>query len=180
MKKYEIHARMKSNINEHLVTLHMLTVELNLKRVLELGTETGQSTIALLEAVKEIGGRMWSIDFHPCLKAKETIEHYGLSQYWTFIQDNTLKVDWKEPIDHLFIDTLHTKDHLTKELNKFEPFVTDGGIITMHDTDGREHFPGMMEAIKAFLKRREDLRFYNYLNCGGLGIIFKGNRKDGK
>lgn len=43
-----------TDIHEHLQTLYMLTVELNLKNILELGTRTGESTIALLSAAKTL------------------------------------------------------------------------------------------------------------------------------
>ena len=58
-----------TDIHEHLTTLYMLTVQMNLKKVLELGTYRGYSTIALLQAAKEINGRLTSID----LAEKEVI-----------------------------------------------------------------------------------------------------------
>lgn len=177
MKKYEVLAKARTDIREHLVTLHMLTVELGLKRVLELGVGPGQSTVALLEAAKEIGGRVWSIDNGPCLRVRKMIEDYGLTPYWTFIMAEDLNVDWKEPVDHLFIDTCHLYPHVIAELRKFEPFVVDGGIITMHDTDGGDFWPGVPKAINEYMRGRKDLRFYNYRNCGGLGVIFKGRKR---
>lgn len=42
----ELHAIKVTEMNEHLITMHMLTVEFDLKIVLELGTQLGESTIA--------------------------------------------------------------------------------------------------------------------------------------
>ena len=60
-----------TDIHEHLNTLYMLTVELNLKTILELGTRTGESTVAFLQAAKEIGGNVTSMDIDPCNDAKK-------------------------------------------------------------------------------------------------------------
>jgi len=61
-----------TDIHEHLCTLYMLTIELKLTNVLELGTRSGESTVAFLQASKEIGGNLTSIDLDPCLEAKKT------------------------------------------------------------------------------------------------------------
>jgi len=159
-----------TDIHEHLATLFMLTVELNLKTIVELGTGPGESTIALLYAAKQIGGKVNSIDTDPCLEAKEKIKALGLQEYWTFIQGDDLKVEWNKPIDHLFIDTSHTFNQTIRELEKYEPYVNYGGIITIHDIVG---YPEVLQAINSYIKDRTDLRLYKYFNNWGLGIIFK-------
>jgi len=44
-----------NDMHEHLTTLYMLTVQLGLQTVVELGTDGGDSTVALLFAVRETG-----------------------------------------------------------------------------------------------------------------------------
>jgi predicted O-methyltransferase YrrM len=164
--------RMATNtdIHEHLATLYFFTTELNLKNVVELGTRDGESTIALLLACKKIGGRLTSIDIDPCLTAKQRIESYGLTSYWSFMQANVAKVDWHDSIDHLFVDTSHTYEQTLLELNKFEPYVTPGGVITLHDI---VTYPSVLQAINDYVSERSDLGFYQYFNCHGLGVIRK-------
>lgn len=159
-----------TSMHEHLTTLYMLTIELDLKNVLELGTQHGESTIALLQAVKEIGGRLTSIDINPCLGAEKLVSELHLDKYWTFIQSDDLKVEWGDMIDHLFIDTAHTYEHVLAELTKYEPFVRPGGLITMHDII---HDPPVLAAITKYIENRSDLKLYKYFNCMGLGIIRK-------
>jgi len=159
-----------TDIHEHLATLFMLTAELKLKTIVELGTAQGESTIALLYAAKQIGGKVYSIDIDPCLEAKERIKALGLQEYWTFIQEDDLKVEWNKPIDHLFTDTSHTFNQTIRELEKYEPYVNYGGIITLHDIVG---YPEVLQAINSYIKDRTDLRLYKYFNNWGLGIIFK-------
>lgn len=159
-----------TDIHEHLQTLHMLTIELDLKRILELGTRTGESTIAFLLAAKEINGNVTSVDIDPCLEAKKKIKKFGLDQKWEFIQYDDLKLEWKMEIDHLFIDTSHTYHHTLGELKKYEPYVRKGGIITLHDIMS---CPPVLDAINDFLKENNNFRLYKFLNNNGLGILKK-------
>ena len=67
-----------TDIHEHLQTLYMLTIELNLKNTLELGTRTGESTVSLLLAAKEVNGKVTSIDIDSCNDAKEKVKKWAL------------------------------------------------------------------------------------------------------
>ena len=170
----EEHMTGVTDIHEHLATLHMFTVEHDFRGVLELGTSMGESTIALLLAVRRIGGHVTSIDMNPCLEARQAVERLGLSVNWTFKQGDDLQVEWREPIDLLLIDTSHKYEHTLKELEKFEPHVREGGMILMHDIVS---FPEVNNAMTQYVKGRNDLRPYRYLNNNGLGIIFKGGSR---
>ena len=159
-----------TDISDHLCTLYMLTVEFDLKKILELGIRTGESTIALLQAAHEINGEVTSIDIDSCSYAKNMISDLNLSEKWSFIQNNDLDVEWNQVIDHLFIDTSHTYDQTIAELKKYEPFVKSGGIITLHDIVGE---PDVLIAINEYIQNREDIKFYKYFHNFGLGILKK-------
>jgi predicted O-methyltransferase YrrM len=163
-----------TDIHEHLTTLHLLTVEFNLKNILELGTRSGESTVSLVEAAKKINGTVTSIDINSCPETETVIKKLNLENYWSFIKSNDLNVEWNEPIDHLFIDALHTYDQVTNELKKYEPFVTPGGWITFHDII---YCPPVLDAINDYIKNRTDLTFYKYFNCNGLGLLRKSKVK---
>lgn len=174
-----------SSIHEHLNTLYMLTVEFDLKNILELGTQYGNSTIALLDAAKEINGKVTTVDIDPCKHARAKIKELKLDHLCNFIQSDDTEIDWSEPIDHLFIDSNHSYDHVTKQLKKYEPYVRKGGLITLHDIVMQEFDSegnpiekttqknSVMKAIIDFIGKRDDLKFYKYFNCNGLGIIRK-------
>ena len=159
-----------TDISEHLTTLSLLTRALRLKTVLELGTREGYSTIAFLEAAKEIGGTVTSVDIEPCPKAHERVAAMGLQDYWTFIESDDLAIAWDRPIDHLFIDTSHMYEHTVKELNRFEPLVVEGGLISLHDV---VFAPGVRQAIDEYVADRPDLRPYRYFHNNGLEVILK-------
>jgi len=172
-----LHMRMDGDIHDHLTTLYMLTVEFNLRRVLELGTRNGHSTIAFLYAVDQTDGIVTSIDIDSCPGAFANILTADFkTKRWTFIQQDDLTVDWKDPVDHLFIDTVHDYDQTLKELKKYEPYVVNGGIITLHDLNLNGSYTGVKGAIDDYLKGREDLHYYEYLNCYGLAVIFKRSK----
>ncbi len=160
----------ETDINEHLITLNMLTKELRLHNVLELGVRNGDSTIALLSAVRELNGLLTSIDIDDCPVAKEKVDTLGLSQWWRFIRGDDMGVEWNEHIDHLFIDTNHFYEHTLKELQKYEPYVKVGGIITLHDIIT---YPDVLRAVEKYLLDRNDLTLYQYENDNGLAVIWK-------
>tara|TARA_Y100000590_G_scaffold86224_1_gene96603 strand:+ start:13830 stop:14483 length:654 start_codon:yes stop_codon:yes gene_type:complete len=157
-----------TDIHEHLSILHMLTIEFNLKNILELGTRTGESTIALLQAATEIDGFVTSIDIDSCNDAKKIVNKFSLEKNWKFIQSNDLEINWDKTIDHLFIDTSHTYEQTLAELKKFGEFVRPGGIISLHDLISHKQ---VFEAINDYIKTRDDLRFYKFFHNNGLGII---------
>jgi len=159
-----------TGIHEHLVTLKMLTMRLNLKNILEIGTRTGESTLVLAKCAKELNGKLTSIDIDPCLTAKKRIKEKQLESNWEFIQNDSLNVTWNESIDHLFIDGTHTYEQVTSELEKFEPYVNDGGIITLHDI---VHDLSVMDSVEDYIKDKSSLTFYKMLNNNGLGIVCK-------
>jgi len=157
------------SIHEHLATLCLLNYVLGLKRIVEIGTQLGNSTIALLESAFENDGFVTSIDIDECDEAKQKIKQLGYDSRWKLIQSDSLKIDWNEPIDHLFIDGNHTYEQVIKELTKFEPFVREHGIITLHDIVEER----IQNAVFDYIKNKSNLKYFEYYNCNGLGVIYK-------
>jgi len=170
LEPLEYLSRYPSDIYGHLPTLFMLSTEFKSRTIVELGTRGGLSTTAFLLAAKRTGGHVFSFDIDPCIDAKKQIERLGLEEYWTFTQADDLKVPWNKTIDHLFIDTSHTFAQTLAELQKFERYVKQGGIITMHDFVS---FVEVDDALRKYAGNRTDLRIYRYFNNNGLAVVFK-------
>ena len=164
-----------TSIHEHLTTLYLLAKELNLRVALELGAGDGNSTLALLWAARESFGKVFSVDINKCEKASRLVASNGLSKYWNFIQGDDLKIEWKRPVDLLFLDTVHTYKQVLAELKKYEPFVRKGGVVIVHDI---VTWNGVFKAVKKYMKERNDLRLYKYFNNNGRAVIFKGRKED--
>lgn len=162
-----------SDNHEHLTTLYLLSILKGSKTIVELGTADGESTISLLSAARETGGMVYSFDIEPCEEAKKLVHSYGLENFWCFTQGDDRKADWRKPIDHLYIDTSHYYEHTLYELEKFEPLVRNGGVITMHDSTVAD----VSRAVKDHFKKRRDVKVLEYLNNNGLFIILKGEER---
>ena len=164
------HVTSSTDIHEHLTTLYMLATEFDCTTLVELGTRSGESTLALAYAAKRTGGKLYSFDIADCVEAKKAMADRSLTPYWEFSIGNDLEVNWNRKIDFLFIDTSHTYEHTLKELVRFEPFVKSGGIIAMHDSVA---CPGVKKAVKEYAENKPNLRIYEYVNNNGLFLIFK-------
>ncbi len=157
---------------QHLTTLALLITEFELQHILELGTQYGHSTLALLEAARHTGGHVHSIDVEPCSEAKEKVSAAGLGQYWTFVQGNALTLlppVFPQELDLVFIDTFHLYSQTKRELNHFEPYLTIRSWLVLHDA---VTFPGVSHAVKEFLEEHpRRFRFYPYLHQHGLILL---------
>jgi predicted O-methyltransferase YrrM len=134
-----------SDINEHLPTFVRAVEALHATRVIELGVRYGVSTIAWLWAL-EHAGHLWSVDCSFPIAAPgsdvnllDSQGPLGVIPWWTFILGYD---EWPAVLDALpadgvdivFIDTQHTYEQTTLELELYAPRVRSGGLIFLHDT----------------------------------------------
>ncbi|MCJ7631472.1 class I SAM-dependent methyltransferase [Candidatus Bathyarchaeota archaeon] len=142
-----------SDIKGHLLRLYDLTVKLPKEKiVVELGVRWGNSTTALLAAVNDSGGRLYSVDV--LSPSGGATAYMGTEPNWTFILGDDINVvkTWDKPIDHLFIDTTHKFEHTLSELREWGKWVNPEGIITLHDASNIE----VMQAINRFMEENPD------------------------
>lgn len=161
-----------ADISNHLMTLSLLVREFDLKQVVELGTRDGNSTLALLEAARSIGGHVTSVDIEPCRAAKRRVERAGFLENWTFLQANDMELQPPQipaAIDFLFIDTSHLYAPTLAELNKYSGYLRPGAWIALHDYVS---FPGVNRAVHDFVKSTSSLtRFYAFMHQNGLALL---------
>jgi predicted O-methyltransferase YrrM len=100
--------------------------------VLETGANCGVSTIVMAQAVRDLGldVPVHTVELHPGLaeNAQRNIEKAGLSDYVRFTVGNSLDFLEKltaevDHIDFAFIDDLHTRDHILREIDLVCPKV---------------------------------------------------------
>lgn len=138
-----------------------LISELQPDYIIETGTWRGGSALyfaTLLEQINE-NGKVITVDLKP-----ETEE---ASQFLTFRSRvhviagdsvsseviGQIKGKVKEGSKVLVtLDSLHSKEHVAKELELYSPLVSAGSYIIVQDT----HFPGLNEAIDEFLEEHEN------------------------
>lgn len=174
--KYTLeHSKHPTDIHQHLVTLHDLVTGLGAKLVIELGVNTGESTIALLEAVHATNGLLVSVDQQDLPDTRPMLEKYGLTGRWQFnlSDDIAFGLAWpkEKKADLIFVDTSHQYAHTKREIEIYEPILRSGGIMVFHDTV--TCYDGVQKPINQFLKTHKDYKYENKSNCNGLGILRK-------
>ena len=129
--------------------LRQLTEAVGAKRVVEIGTSSGYSTIWLALGARAAGGKVFTHEIDPekIKLARANFEKAGLDDRITIIEGDaheTLK-QHKEPIDVLFLDA--EKKGYLDYLEKLLPLVRPGGLILGHDMHRPMPDPRYIEAI---------------------------------
>lgn len=181
--------RASVDISEHLVTLRDLAHDC--KHVTEFGTRYGISTAALICGKPE---KVVTYDLNPQFFEPFKSETEALAQTagvtFQFVEGDVLGVNIEET-DLLFIDTYHTYNQLTKELNKHSAKVRK--YIVLHDTvtygtedekpydngvvsselKGLQHATeGLWMALEDFLEGNVDWKLKaHYENNNGLTVL---------
>lgn len=141
------------------------------KRVCEFGVRTGHSTAAFFH-----GGPREFVSY-------DILTPFNIAQLetlaracgvdWKFTEADDLKIEIA-PCDVLFIDTVHTGEHLAKELDKHADKVAE--LIVLHDTampfvsDDCDSFT-MWQAIGRFLESGEWAIKLHDIRDNGLTIL---------
>jgi len=158
-----------SDINEHVPILRELASKC--EHVTEFGTRAGTSTVALLAGQPK---RLVSVDKVTPSNLDELKKRAGATDF-AFVEGDSRAVH-VEPTDMLFVDTLHTANHVLAELDNAAPKVRK--YIVFHDTEapwgerGEDGGPGVMPAVRLFLMRHPEwVVKAHHRNNHGLTII---------
>jgi predicted O-methyltransferase YrrM len=129
--------------------LRQLTEAVNAKRVVEIGTSTGESGIWFAIALRKTGGHLYTHDIDPerIKVARRNFENAGVSDLITIIEGDaheTIK-QHTEPVDIVFIDA--DKPGYPDYLEKILPHIRPGGLIIAHNMRRPEPDPRYLKAI---------------------------------
>lgn len=108
------------------------------KHATEIGVANPFTTYALLHALEEMGeGRLVSIDINNHFpgaidEVRKACEESPFEVSFEFRQADSAAIDI-DPTDFLFIDSLHERGHLLKELDRHSPRTS--WRIAFHDTE---------------------------------------------
>jgi predicted O-methyltransferase YrrM len=167
-----------------LMRMYRIATEQTTPTILELGAARGASTTLFLQASEENDGRLVSVDIKDCSDISQ-------SSRWTFVQSDSTDVDFilskaphlRDGIDILYIDSLHTKSHVEKELTGWYPFMKKGSHVFFDDVDSNPYRKGqrkdnfraevewdrIREYVEAFFYSNED-DFYMDTMFGSTGL----------
>lgn len=66
-------------------------------------------------------------------KVRARFDEYGLGERINFHIEDSVAVEWDEPIHVLFIDGDHSYPAVKADIEKWTPFVPVGGVVIFHD-----------------------------------------------
>ncbi len=129
--------------------LRMLAESIGAKRVVEIGTSTGESGLWFALALRKTGGKLVTHEYDEGRAgvARENFKKAGVEELITIVEgDAHEKVkDHKDPIDLLFLDA--DKEGYIDYLRKLLPLVRPGGLIVAHNMRRPSPDPRYIEAI---------------------------------
>lgn len=111
--------------------------------VLEIGTDVGNSTTALLLGVKENGGHLTSVDI------KDECRFLFKDEQWFFYwcdSKNLHRMDILNGADVVYIDGDHSYEGVKSDIEFALSVIKPGGLILMHDVLAPQ-FPGVRQAF---------------------------------
>lgn len=145
-------------------------------RILEIGTNVGNSTTAFLVGESE---SVSSIDINP-----QCAGNFPGESKWRFVAGDSRSTDtyrqvWNEAdgdglFDVLFVDGAHDYDSCLSDLRMYSQLVKNGGVIMVHDVLATDNFPGVWLAFRRFDWNMSGQRVkQKYILPGsyGLGVI---------
>ncbi len=136
------------------------------KRILELGTDVGDSTRILACALEDIGGHLWSVD----IQDPKWPAGVPVPANVTFVKGDAMKFYSEDMLDLLLIDDDHTYPHVLNELRRFGPCVRQGGKILLHDIANPQHGPAVLKSALEWC-RELSLPLTIMPEGHGLGVI---------
>ena len=151
--------------------LYDSVIETWAQKVLELGSDVGDSTRIFATALRETGGHLWTVDVLPPKWYPEIMEPY---KNITIITEDTEKFQTDELFDLLFIDDHNDEtkiySHVLGELLQFGPQIKKGGRILIHDVIHPRFGDGSRKAIGEWCWQNK-LSWTIERRTHGLGII---------
>lgn len=129
--------------------LRLLAEAVDAKRIVEIGTSTGESATWLALGLRKTGGRLFTheIDEDRAKVAEKNFKTAGVDDLITIVLGDaheTVK-QHKEPIDILFLDA--DKEGYIDYLEKLLPLVRPGGLIVAHNMNTRQSDSRFVKAI---------------------------------
>jgi predicted O-methyltransferase YrrM len=129
--------------------LRQLTEATGAKRVVELGTSTGESGLWFSLALRKTGGKLYThdIDLGRIAVARENFKRAGVEDLVVITEGDAHETAPrnKDPIDILFIDA--EKEGYDAYLKELLPYVRPGGLIIAHNMRRPEPNPQYVQAI---------------------------------
>lgn len=136
--------RRRTDIHQEVRILYDAVLRLRPPICIEAGTRQGESTTAIMAALAQTGGELYSVDINPVTVPKLLRKN----PKWHFTQCDA--ADYGRAwvlgrVKFLFIDTSHYFNDTVRELEVFLPMLEVGGESYWHDTMEPWHVTGAIK-----------------------------------
>jgi predicted O-methyltransferase YrrM len=151
--------------------LFWLAVKSGAKNIVEIGV--GHSTVPLILAARRNGGTLFSTD----IGTLHSLEAPECANIWTWrpgIDSVEMGKQWRGGgIDFLYLDTSHTYEQTTKELETWMPHMKVGGWFVLHDV--ASCINTVFKAVADYIIKVNDkhLEYHQYPFDYGFGILIR-------
>ncbi len=155
---------------QQLLRLHKETELKPNPLIVELGVDRGQSTRVFLNAIDgKQNAKLISIDIKDCSNAV-------IDENWEFVQQDSANIEKlllskpqiKKGIDILYVDSLHTANHVEKEIYNFFEYLNNDALIFFDDIDSGPYMSKQRkDSISTEISNRKIFKL--------LEAIFRGN-----
>ena len=162
-----------SYIHEHLETLAFIVHNFDCRNILEIGTGSGHSTLALATMTQ---GVVTTIDIEYKASVQKMVWEEGQGLKVNFITGASPNVIPLGAYDLILIDGNHKEEHVRTELRAISNCIQDGGFIILHDSCNPKWGPGIRKAIEDFYNDPEFrglFDWWEWFNCNGLTVLRK-------
>ncbi len=152
--------------------LRQLAESIGARRIVELGTSTGESGLWFSMALRKTGGKLYTHDIDPgrIAVARANFKRAGVEDLIVITEGDAHETapKNKEPIDLLFVDA--EKEGYDAYLKELLPYVRPGGLIVAHNMRRPAPNPRYVEAITT----SPDLdTSFVLMDGAGIGITLK-------
>lgn len=131
---------------EHVMTFFSIALQINAKKILELGVRDGGSSYPFLVACKFLNAHLTSVDIASDVWRPDV----ELSKYQTFVVSDAIEFLEKnnEKFDLIYVDDWHSYPHVKKELEEIDRVSDENTIILLHDLMGCNNHPHFFYPLK--------------------------------
>lgn len=170
----------------HVFFAYDLVMNLRPRRIVELGTHSGQSFFSFCQADKDagLGIELYAVDtwkgdehsgFYESVRNElnETKKAYYDAQKITFLRmtfDEAVHAFNEESIDVLHIDGLHAYEAVKHDIETWLEKVSNDGIILLHDIIEKRDDFGVYRVWDELKERHATMEFHH---SHGLGVLFR-------
>jgi len=171
LREYSLSSNESRFVAKQLLELYSEVLRRGDVTVLELGVDKGQSTKVFLNGMAgKPSSHLVSVDIRDCSCISN-------ANNWTFVQKDSADIHGvinsapilKSGIDILYVDSLHTPEHVRREIYGYFPYLTKGAVIFFDDIHSDPYMMGQRkDSVHIEIANREIFEL--------IEAVFRANR----